>query len=98
MKSFFWFLVGMASGAALYRSYSANGGRLPFVDDLLRRNGQPPVSVQAEAAVEKAKAKGEEMATGAIAATTTEAVKAVAREITEAEEAKRQEEVRQELP
>ena len=93
MKTLFWLAVGMGLGAAGYRYYERNGGRLPFVEQLLGGDTDQLVE-QATSSLNDLKAKGQKAVNEQVGGATREAVAAVADEIADAERAKRREQAR----
>lgn len=93
MKALFWFGAGLALGAFGYRYYNANGGRLPFLEQLTGM-GTDEMLDQAGDTMRQAQTSAKQavnQTAGDVARTT---VAAVAEEIADAEEAKRREQSR----
>jgi hypothetical protein len=93
VKALFWLVVGAALGAAGYRYYEMNGGRLPIVEQLTGRRADDLVDEAAERARDLQR-KGQDAVNEQVGNVTRSAVVAAAQEIAEAENAKAREQRR----
>jgi len=88
MRRLFWLTAGAVLGAAAYRYYEQNGGRLPILEQFTGRTTDE-LADEAAATVKTAQRKGQEAVDEGIGHATRQAVTAVAEEIAEAERIKR---------
>jgi hypothetical protein len=87
MKALFWMLMGAGLGAAGYRYYEKNNGRLPVLEQLTGRRTDDLMD-QAASAAGQLQRKGQEAVNQQVGNVTRQAVVAAAEEISEAEHAK----------